>query len=280
VKIAFSRSRAVLITLLGAPCALAATLAAPVSPSHVLGDWEITRVLVVDVGRDSPGGINADDGREVGRKYSFQAKSVVVDGEYSRCALDTTMARQAFSINTLFAGERSAHSKRLRQSFYGRAAQYDLASLSREPVRIYAYQCKDRGTQINPMGNWFAATKDTIVWPLGLGALAVMKRPPTVRPAAQVAFCAAATVASDKTICQDRELWLMKSYTETVDACAMVERGSRTLDERRGQLDAYVAQRNGCEGDRSCIFYALREHAAILGQSVPSVAECVKATKK
>jgi hypothetical protein len=280
VNVAFTRCRALLIALLGVSHTIAATLAAPVSSSHVIGDWETTRVLVVDVGRDSPGGINPDDGREVGRKYSFQATSAVVDGESTACALNITMARQAFSINTLFAGERLARSKLVRQRLYGRAAEYDLASLSREPVTIYAYQCKVRGTQLNPMGNWFAATKDTVIWPLGLGALAVMKRPPAGRPAAQLAFCAAATRASDKTICEDRELWLMKTYTETVDACAIVERGSRTLEERRGQLDSYITQRNRCAGERSCIFYALREHAAILGQSVPSVAECVKATKK
>jgi hypothetical protein len=66
----------------------------------------------------------------------------------------------------------------------------------------------------------------------------------------------------------------MKTYTEVAHECAVAS-DLRSPNERREQLDAYVAKRAACEGRRNCIYSALQEHVSVLGQRVPSVADCV-----
>jgi hypothetical protein len=277
------RKASILFLLMPLCCALVAAKSATcvaAAPSAIFGDWEVTQVLVIDVGRDSPGGVNPDDGREVGRKYSLHMNRIVQDNEEQSCKLDTSIAKRTVPIKVLFAGEGLQRPKIIRERLHRRAAEYGVDFATNKSITVYAYRCKNKELQLNPMGNWFAATHDTVIWPLGLGALAIMKRQPTTPTTAQIQFCKEASSKSDKTICADRELWLMKSYTETVRDCAITARGSRTLAERRDQLNAYVEQRNRCEGDQKCVFNVLREHASIVGQSVPSVSECTALTKK
>jgi hypothetical protein len=267
---------------LGASLAMAATLwasiaiAAPMSPQQVLGDWEITRLLVTDGFSNSKRSMKPDDAYVMGRKYSFHADSVTYDNETMRCKLDTSLAQQTFPMKALFAEERIPRPKIIRDRFYRRAAQYALGPLARETVRIYAYQCEktdDRATQLNNTGNWFAATKDTIIWPQSSDALVLMKRQPTLPTTEQTAFCNRASTANDKTICADREMWLMKVFTETVRDCA-VHFERRTPEELRAQLDAFEFQRNACPGSRACVYEVLSKHASILAQSIPSLEQC------
>lgn len=251
--------------------------AAPITPTQVVGDWEVTRLLVTDGFSNSQRSMKPDDANVMGRTYSLQMNSVTFKDEEIRCKLDTSLAKRTYGIKTLFADERLPRPKIIRTLFYRRAAQYALGPLAGEQVTIYAYRCDksdDRETQLNNSGNWFAATKDTIIWPLGPDALVLLKRPPTQPAAEQTAFCNIATSASDKTICADREMWRMLVFTETVRGCAIgFER--RKPDELRAQLDAYVTKRTACEGIRSCVYGVLDEHASILAQSIPSVQDCL-----
>jgi hypothetical protein len=251
-------------------------LAAPMTPRQVLGDWEITGLLVTDGFSNSKRSMKPNDAYVMGRKYSFQTDSVTYDNETKRCKLDTSLARQTFPIKALFAEERMPRPKLIRDRFYRRAAQYALGSLARESVRIYAYQCEKTDgseTQLNNTGNWFAVTKDTIIWPLGSDALVTMKRQPTQPTVEQTSFCNSATSANDKTICADREMWLMKVFTETVRDCA-IHFELRTPDELRERLNTYAAKRNACDGTSSCLYDALSEHAYLLAQKIPSLEQC------
>ena len=255
---------------------ISVALATPMSPQQVLGDWEVTRLLATAGFSNSQRFMSPDDPQVMGRKYSFQAGSVTYDNETKRCKLDTSLARQTFPIKALFAEERIPLPKIIKKKFYRRAAQYELGSLARESVRIYVYLCEKTDgseTKINNTGNWFAATKDTIIWPLASDALVLMKRRPTQPTAEQTAFCNTATLANDKTICADREMWLMKVFTETVRDCA-IHFARRTPDELRSELDAYVVKRNACDGSRSCVYEVLSQHAYRLAQSIPSLEQC------
>jgi hypothetical protein len=84
-------------------------------------------------------------------------------------------------MKTLFADERASKPHLIHERFYRRVAQYALGSLEREPIVIYAYRCANREARLNQMGNWFAVTKDTIVWPEAPDALVIMKRQPTTQ---------------------------------------------------------------------------------------------------
>jgi hypothetical protein len=263
------------LVLLALLCSSVA-IAAPLSPQQILGDWEITGLLVTDGFSNSQRSMKPDDANVMGRKYHFQLDSVTYDDQTIDCKLDTSLARQTFPMKALFAQERIPRPKLIRDRFYRRAAQYALGSLARESVRIYAYRCKKIDgfeLQLNNTGNWFAATKDTIIWPLGSDALVTMKRQPTQPSAAQKTFCNRATLANDKTICTDREMWLMKVFTDTFRDCA-IHFEQRTPDELRAELDAFDSQRNECDGSRTCVYGALSKHASILAQSIPSLEQC------
>jgi hypothetical protein len=256
--------------------------ATPMSPQQVLGDWEITGLLVTDGFSNSKRSMKPDDAYVMGRKYSFQKDSVTYYGNTKACTLNTSLARKVFPIKTLFEGERASHPKLIGDKFYRRAAQYALGSLAKESVTIYAYQCAkvgDKETRINNTGNWFAATKDTIIWPLAPDALVLMKPQPSAQIAEQKSFCECATLASDKLICADREMWLMKVFTEAVHECA-VRVELRTPDDLRVELDAYANKRKACEGNRDCVYDALNQHVNLLAQSIPSVVDCAELMKK
>jgi hypothetical protein len=257
-------------------------IAAPMSPQQVLGDWEITAVLVTDGFSNSKRSMRPNDPYVMGRKYRFQTDSVTYDNETKRCKLDTSMAREAFPMKALFIQERKARPKLIRDRFYRRAAQYALGSLGGELIAIYAYRCETTDNvelQLNNSGNWFAATKDTIIWPLASDALVLMKRQPTQPTTEQALICNDVTQASDKIICDDREMWLMKKFTEIVRDCA-IARGVKNSTELRERLDAFVVRRNACDGVRSCVYETLSEHAYLLAQKIPSVAQCLELKTK
>jgi hypothetical protein len=261
---------------------MGAASSAPMSPQQVLGDWEITGLLATAGFSNSQRFMSPDDPQMMGRKYSFQVDSVTYDNETKRCKLDASLARQTFPMKALFADERIPRPKIIRDRFYRRAAQYALGPLARETVRIYAYHCEktdDRATQLNNTGNWFAATRDTIIWPLASDALVLMKRQPTRPTVEQAAFCSAAINASDKTVCADREMWLMKTFTDTVRECAIAYE-LRTPDKLRQQIDTFIAQRNACEGAQSCVYDALNAHSSLLAQYVHSLPDCLELKKQ
>ena len=258
-----------------------AVAAAPasVSPLQFLGDWEATRLIVTDGFSNSQRSMNPDDARIVGRKYSFQSDTVTFSNYTFRCTLDTSIANKTFSMKVLFAGERTPKPKLVRDRFYRSASQYALGPLARERITIYAYRCTAQNSSLTQTGNWFAVTKDSIIWPEASDALVIMKRQPNVKPKEQIAFCNAAQTASDKTICADREMWLMKTYADTVHDCAIAY--TRQLPEKmREDLNAFVAKREACEGARDCIYSVLQEHVSILGQRVASVPDCLELKKE
>jgi hypothetical protein len=267
-------------TALAAMATLLAGVAvsAPMSPQQIFGNWEVAGLLVTDGVSNSQRSMNPDDARVVGRKYSFRRDSVTFSNYLFRCTLDTSLAKKTFSIKTLFAEERLPKPKLVRDRFYRRAAQYALGPLAREQITIYAYQCTDLKNSLTQTGNWFAVTKDSIIWPDAPDALVIMKRQPTLNTKEQVTFCALANSASDKTICADREMWLMKHYTEIVHECAIAYT-RQSPDEMRDDLNAYIAERDACEGGRDCIYSVLQEHVSILGQRVASVPDCVEFKK-
>jgi hypothetical protein len=257
-------------------------IAAPMTPQQVLGDWEITALLVTDGFSNSKRSLRPNDPYVMGRKYSFQKDSVTYDNDTKRCKLDTSLARKVFPMKALFAEERKERPKLIRDRFYRRAAQYALGSLGGEVITIYAYRCEKTNNfkpQLNNTGNWFAATKDTIIWPLAPDALVLMKRQPTQPTTEQASNCNDVTQASDKTICDDREMWLMKKFTETVRECA-IARSVKNSTELRERLDALVVKRNACDGGRSCVYETLSEHAYLLAQKIPSIAQCLELKTK
>jgi hypothetical protein len=253
----------------------------PTKPLSILGDWEITQLLVTDGISNSQRFMKPDDANVMGRRYRFQLDSVIYKRDEKRCTLDTSLAQQRFPIKTLFADERVVRPTLITRKFYRRAAQYNLGSLARASVAIYAYRCgksNERETRVNNMGNWFAATGDTIIWPLAPDALVVMKRQPKTLVPEHATFCKSATSANDKVICADREMWLMKVFTENVRDCAIAY-DLQTPAQLRDQLDAFVTQRNACDGSRDCVYDVLDEHASILAQSIPSVSGCAALKK-
>ena len=256
--------------------------ALPMTPSQVLGDWEVTRLLVPDGFSNMRRFMKPDDANMMGRKYTFQQKSVTYNDETTACTFDASQSKRIVPMKALFAGDGVARPKLIRDRFYRRMKHYALGSLAQERVAIYAYHCpvtdNDNG-QINNSGNWFAATRDTIIWPQSPDALVLLKRQPTKPTAEQAKFCASVTSPSDKIVCTDREMWLMKVFTDTYRDCGEpIAPGPP--DELRAELDSLVVKRNACNGERKCVYTTLDEHASLLAQMIASTEQCDEAKKK
>lgn len=253
--------------------------AAAIKPQPFFGDWEATQLLVPSGVSNAQRSMNADDANVIGNKYSFQRNSVTRILGSDECTLDTSLARHRFSVNALFAGSGLPRPQLVQRRFEQRAEHYALGALAREPITVYAYRCKDQDTRLNSMGNWFAVSKEAIIWPQAPDALVLLKRAPSKPTVAQVASCGHVTLAADRVICADRELWLMRTYTEAVRQCA-ISNAPPALANLGELLDSYVAKRNKCESDRECIVYTLQEHVGVLAQRVPSTADCLASVHK
>lgn len=98
-------------------------------------------------------------------------------------------------------------------------------------------------------------------------ALVLLQRPPSAASAdaRQLSYCKEAVSASDKTICADRELWLMHGFTQSAR-----ERAQSQRPEINAALEKSVAQlmqrRQACNGERNCLYDVLDEHVAMLVQ--------------
>ena len=123
-----------------------AVSASPVAPSKIVGDWEVTRLLVTDGFSNSQRSMKPDDANLTRRKFSFQMNPVTSNHEETRCKLDTSLAKRVYPIKTLFAEERLARPKIIRDRFYRRAAQYALGPLA----QLDAYVAK-RNTCEGPL---------------------------------------------------------------------------------------------------------------------------------
>jgi hypothetical protein len=227
----------------------------PVPPNQILGAWETIQVLVSDRMRNVDLIYLEGDSRLIGRKYGLHAHEVVELRSITKCRLNTSLANRTFPLKTIFATSQIARPTIIRERLahaienYGSGQLLPLANL---PVTLYSYKCSGR-EKLGEMGNWFAATHDRIFWPLMAGTLAVLQKQPKDKTPEQVVFCKTATLASDKVICSDRELWLMKQHTDSVRACAIAESSNKKM---RSILEQYVVERQRCEGDRECIIDA------------------------
>lgn len=262
------------MAFLGLVLCLSAT-ATPVKVQQILGDWEATQVLVTSGESNSQRFMNPDDANVVGRKYGFQLKTFTQILSVDECTMDTSQSGKAFPIKTLFAAEGLKRPSLVKDRFYGRMSQYELGDLKNAEVTIYAYKCKesDPSVRLNEMGNWFAAADDTIIWPFAPDALVILKRQPTEQTSEQSTFCKTAVLASDKVICNERELWSMKRYTELVRSCAIKHTPQR-LGNIADKLDSYVLKRTACGDDRECIVHVLQEHVGRVSQFVRLTVEC------
>jgi hypothetical protein len=262
------------------------TNAKPVEADQVFGDWEIVRVLVPEGVANGQRFMRPDDPQLMGRKYSFGAKTFMRRNEEIQCTLDVSQAHQKFKVKSLFALERTASPKLVRDRFDKKPKDFfvgpKLASFLTESVAIYAYRCvtkDDREIQINPMGNWFARSQTTIIWPLAPDAFALLKKQPVIKVKAQQTFCETASSPSDKTICEDRELWLMKDFTDAFTACA-IDRSANSKEALRDALAELLLKRDACAGLKQCVYAVLSQHKTRVAENIPSGNGCAEGVKR
>ncbi len=243
----------------------------------LLGDWEVTRVLMTK-GMQPQWSMREDDPRLMGRVLRIEPQSLWFRGADSDCALGPVLSSKIQSMTTLFAksaekggGKRAAG---MEGYLYGHISHYELGALRAQPVTIREIRCAGKDTKLLAEANWLAKTaaksgsSSAILMAYQPDALLVLRRVPSAdasADAARVVFCSNAESASEKAICADRQLWIMHGYTESA---AKRARSSRA--DVNAAIDSDIAlqlqKRQTCSGNTSCLYEVLDRHIELLVQ--------------
>ena len=271
-----ARSAALVASLLLAAAGHAAAIA-NTSGSILYGEWEVTRVLMTG-GMQPQWSMREDDPRLMARTLRIDTIGVEFRHVVSSCVAQPMVGAQKLSMKTLFAKESGV--KRpiaMKGRAYGRVANYDLGSLRNQSVALLQLRCKDPEKTFLAEANWIAATADatkksptTLLMAYQPDALLVLQRvvndsSATGADPKRADYCAKAQSASQKTICNERELWRMHTYSELARARAQSPRA-----EVNAAIDANVAdlmqKREDCKGARDCLYGVLDRHIEVLVQ--------------
>ena len=234
------------------------------SPPNILGDWEVTQVLMTG-GLQPQWSVKENDPRLMWRRMRIASDSYVYNNDEKKCTLTLMPGTENASMRTLFEREKTKRPKLMKERFYGRLRDYKLGALAQQPVRILQERCEAIARKNDVTGNWIAVLPDALIVPYTQDALMVLKRPPKEIDPGQLDYCKTAVNASDKVICADRQLWQMQRYTEA--SLAPLESKPAVLaEELNKDTTTLLAKRQACNGDSDCLYKTLDQHVDTLVQ--------------
>jgi len=255
--------------------ALLATLIMTGSPaglaqdSSVLGDWEISRVLMTG-GMQPQWSMREDDPRLLGRHLSVAADGMQFRNTETGCVLRPLAGGKTQSIRSLFARSGGKRPAGMRGTLYGRQEDYELGGLHGRAVKLFQIHCRAGSESFLDDANWLATTTSpaTLLIPYEPDALLVLRRRPapgSTPDAGQTEYCRQANSPSDRAICADRQLWQMHSYTISAEQRAQSPRPELNAELAREIADQ-LAKRQACNGETNCLYEVLDQHIELLVQ--------------
>jgi hypothetical protein len=285
-----------IMLLANASSAYANTL---VPRAKVLGDWEVSRVLITKNAEDSTPPPASGYARLIGLKFRVDTERVTshwkVDDQSTGIAKAEGRAlvlssRRPLSIKVLFEDEKIARPNYFQGLVRGKASDYalrdGLGSLIDQPVSLYGYtydQFKDQA----PLSVTFAAVGSLLIMDYDEGVLLILRRPPKTKTTEHAAFCQNARSESDKFICSDRDLWVRYHYIQTTLPCAQKQptNPNSNVAEALRLLRLKVAQEPKalCEMvsfKNVCMRVQLDAEANLIGSHIPSKKMCVNGEYK
>ncbi len=272
------------------PSFAAGPIAGGVTESTVLGRWEVVDMLTPKgVPRNQ---INAsiDDLTSLGRIYDLQEDFAMYKERKIFCKFDRDLTQRNLPIAALFFDEPASKQAPswVSTKFNGRMSNYDFRAYSVSKVTVYRYHCsRDKYSgyagnnfeentseddyRLNDVGNWFAATHDMLIMPFTSDGARILKRQPKKRVAEHVGFCAKAISANDRTICGEREIWLMHAINNKIKACVLEQYPERKIPVT--ELEHELAK---CNGARDCVYGFTESIAERIGFSLSMKYSCKK----
>jgi hypothetical protein len=246
-----------------------ATAKADKTKQFIGEEWEFSRILIIsDSSKET---FRHDDARFKGRSIYFERDGFTTANDKQPCVLNESLAQRTFPFQSLFYPTVGAHRKLVTIPFNGRLKAQALAVLPNDPVTIYGYICES-GT-INRSGNWFAVTRNAIVWPLVPSALAVLRRPSHAEMKQRLSFCKTLTTEPDKTICGSREMSHMKKFIDTYQPC-FNRRNDITSEQAAAQSALFLAELAACRDSNDCIYDGLFNRFTELARALPPLDVC------
>jgi hypothetical protein len=251
---------------------MTASLAAHAGPAHdstILGDWEVSRVLMTG-GMQPQWSMREDDPRLLGRRLSIAADGMQFRNIETDCILRRLAGGKPQSMRSLFARPGNKRPPGMHGTLYGRQEDYELGGLRGQAVKLFEVHCRTGSESFLDDANWLATTTSpaTLLMPYQPDALLVLRRLPAPgsRPdAAQTEYCRQAGSPSDQAICADRQLWRMHSYTISAQARAQSPRPELNAELAREIADQ-LQKRQACNGERNCLYEVLDRHIELLVQ--------------
>jgi hypothetical protein len=285
-----------IVLFANAPFAHANTL---VPRAKVLGDWEVSRVLLTKNAEDATEPPAGGYARLIGLKFR-----VGPDGVTSNWSLDDQTigmakaeggplvfrSKQPLSIKVLFEKEEVARPKHFRGLVRGKASDYALrdgmGSLVNQPITLYGYAA-DRMQDANAGSVTFAAVGDVLLMDHDEGGLLILRRPPKTETTEHAIFCEKARSETDKLICADRSLWMRYHYIQTTLPCALKQpknansnlaEALRLLRQKKAQEPKALCASPGFKD--VCMGAELDAEANLIGSHIPPKKACVNGEYK
>ena len=252
-----------------------ATAATGIAP-QLLGEWEVTRAIMPQSLSRQQWSMRENDPRLMSRTLVVTSDSVNFQRYEPNCALAQMAGAKNVSMRALFAKEgglkRPAAMKGL---LYGRAIDYELASLKGHTVDLWQVTCKSTDGRKPPFANWIAVSSaasgkaTTLLVPNDYDALLLMRSMPStdVPLAAQAEFCKQTLSASDKAVCANRQLLRLHSFVQTARARVVSDR-QEFNDSIEATNNEQLKQREACNGDTICLYEALDRQLFLLGMNM------------
>lgn len=244
-----------------------APLASSATPdSTILGDWEVSRVLMTG-GMQPQWSMHEDDPRLLGRRLSITAKGLQFRNADTGCVVQPMAGGRPQAMRSLFARPGSKRPSGMHGTLYGRLEDYELGALRERPVKLFAVRCPTGSEDFLGAANWLAATASpgTLLMPYQPDALLLLHRPGTPPDAGQTQYCRQADSPSDRAICADRQLRQMHGYTLSARHRAQSPRPELNAALTR-DIAVQLEKRQACQGEPNCLYEVLDRHIELLVQ--------------
>ncbi len=286
-----------IVQIMIAPSAFSSTL---VPRAKVIGDWEVSRVLLTKNTENATPPPPSGYARLIGLKFRVSPSGVTSNWSLNEHTIGIAKAegrslvlrsKVPLSIKALFEDEKVVRPKYFRGFVRGKASDYALSdqidSLVNQSVTLYGYVL-DRLQDANPGSVTFAAVGDVLIMEHDEGELLILRRPPKTRTAEHAIFCESARSDTEKLVCTDRGLWARFHYIQTTLPCALkrsVHPNSNLVEALRLiRQKALVQQQTGlCDDPKfngSCVAVNLDAEANLIGSHMPATKMCVNGEYK
>jgi hypothetical protein len=245
---------------------LCSSLSEAATLTSALGAWEVSRVISTGALNNSQRLMLEDDARLMGRRLMLGKSDLAFRGFVEACHLSSTPGGNSVPLRALFEKEKVRRPPAMKGLLYGRAVDADLGALAKSSANLQLIKCTSGSEHKIFRGNWIAVTSDKLFVYYSADTLLMFSRPPKSMHPKHAAYCASATKDFEKSICADRQLWLLHSYVEAAELPEKNASSPRMRDTMVAEDLDFLRQRDACKENIDCLRTVLEEQVDTLVQ--------------